>query len=85
MRSSMLEVFRKDFIRAWYAKGLSGRTVVFKHAVRNAMIPTTTVLGLLLGALLGGTIVIETIFVFAGSAITLPSPSRVWIFPPSWG
>ena len=66
MRSSMLEVFRKDFIRASYAKGLSGRTVVFKHAVRNAMIPTTTVLGLLLGALLGGTIVIETILVWPG-------------------
>jgi peptide/nickel transport system permease protein len=66
MRSSMLEVFRKDFIRASYAKGLSGRTVVIRHAVRNAMIPTTTVLGLLLGALLGGTIVIESIFVWPG-------------------
>ncbi len=66
MRSSMLEVFRKDFIRASYAKGLGGRTVVFRHAVRNAMIPTTTVLGLLLGSLLGGTIVIETIFVWPG-------------------
>ena len=66
MRSSMLEVFRKDFIRASYAKGLGARTVVLKHAVRNAMIPTTTVLGLLLGSLLGGTIVIETIFLWPG-------------------
>jgi len=66
MRSSMLEVFRKDFIRASFAKGLGARTVVLKHAVRNAMIPTTTVLGLLLGSLLGGTIVIETIFVWPG-------------------
>lgn len=66
MRSSMLEVFRKDFIRASFAKGLGSRTVVYKHAVRNAMIPTTTVLGLLLGSLLGGTIVIETIFVWPG-------------------
>ncbi len=66
MRSSMLEVFRKDFIRASFAKGLGSRAVVYKHAVRNAMIPTTTVLGLLLGSLLGGTIVIETIFVWPG-------------------
>ena len=66
MRSSMLEVFRKDFIRASYAKGLGARTVVLRHAVRNAMIPTTTVLGLLLGSLLGGTIVIETIFLWPG-------------------
>jgi len=66
MRSSMLEVFRKEFIRASYAKGLGARTVVLKHAVRNAMIPTTTVLGLLLGSLLGGTIVIETIFLWPG-------------------
>jgi len=66
MRSSMLEVFQKDFIRASFAKGLSRRAVVYKHAIRNAMIPTTTVLGLLLGALLGGTIVIETIFVWPG-------------------
>ncbi len=52
-RASMLEVFQKDFIRASYAKGLSSRTIVYKHALRNAMIPTVTVLGLLLGALLG--------------------------------
>lgn len=66
MRSSMLEIFRRDFIRASFAKGLGSRAVVYKHAVRNAMIPTTTVLGLLLGSLLGGTIVIETIFVWPG-------------------
>lgn len=66
MRSSMLEIFRRDFIRASFAKGLGSRAVVYRHAVRNAMIPTTTVLGLLLGSLLGGTIVIETIFVWPG-------------------
>jgi peptide/nickel transport system permease protein len=65
-RASMLEVIQKDFIRAAYAKGLTGRTVIFKHALRNALIPTTTVLGLLLGALLGGTVVIETIFQWPG-------------------
>jgi len=66
MRSSMLEVFQRDFIRASFAKGLTKNAVVYKHAVRNAMIPTTTVLGLLLGALLSGTIVIEAIFLWPG-------------------
>jgi peptide/nickel transport system permease protein len=65
-RASMLEVFEKDFIRASYAKGLSDATVMFKHALRNALIPTTTVLGLVLGALLSGTIVIESIFLWPG-------------------
>ena len=45
---------------------MTGRTVVFKHALRNALIPTTTVLGVLLGGLLGGTVVIETIFQWPG-------------------
>lgn len=65
-RASMLEVLQKDFIRSSYAIGLARRTVVFKHALRNALIPTTTVIGLALGALLGGTIVIETIFEWPG-------------------
>jgi len=65
-RASMLEVLQKDFIRASYAIGLTKRTVVFRHALRNALIPTTTVIGLALGALLGGTIVIETIFEWPG-------------------
>jgi peptide/nickel transport system permease protein len=65
-RSSMLEVFQKDFIRGAYAKGLSKQTVVYKHALRNAMISTITVIGLVLGSLLGGTIVIETIFLWPG-------------------
>ena len=65
-RASMLEIFQKDFIRAAYAKGLTSRTVMFKHALRNSLIPTTTVLGFLLGGLLGGTVVIETIFSWPG-------------------
>ena len=65
-RSSMLGVFQKDFIRGAYAKGLSERAVVYKHALRNAMISTITVIGLVLGSLLGGTIVIETIFLWPG-------------------
>jgi peptide/nickel transport system permease protein len=66
MRSSMLDVLQRDFIRAAFAKGLTKSAVVYKHAVRNAMIPTATVLGLLLGSLLSGTIVIEAIFIWPG-------------------
>jgi len=65
-RSSMLEVFQKDFIRGAYAKGLPKQIVVYKHALRNAMISTITIIGLVLGSLLGGTIVIETIFLWPG-------------------
>jgi len=65
-RSSMLEILQKEFIRACYAKGLSKNSVVYKHALRNAMISTTTILGVLLGSLLSGAIVIETIFSWPG-------------------
>ncbi len=65
-RTSMYEVLQKDFIRGAYAKGLKRRTVIWVQALRNALIPTTTVLGLLLGSLLAGTIVIETIFSWPG-------------------
>jgi len=65
-RSSMLEVLQTDFIRASFAKGLSDRKVLFRHTVRNALVPTTTVIGFLFGALLGGTVVIEEIFSWPG-------------------
>ena len=65
-RASMLEIMKKDFIRAEVAKGLSKNKVIFRHALRNALIPTVTVLGLILASLLGGAIVIETIFSWPG-------------------
>ena len=65
-RASMLEIMKKDFIRAEIAKGLTKNKVIFKHALRNALIPTVTVLGLILASLLGGAIVIETIFSWPG-------------------
>jgi peptide/nickel transport system permease protein len=65
-RASMLEIMKKDFIRAEVAKGLTKNKVIFKHALRNALIPTVTVLGLILASLLGGAIVIETIFSWPG-------------------
>ena len=65
-RASMLEVIRQDYIRTARAKGLPERTVVYRHALRNAMIPILTVLGLQFGALLAGAIVTETIFSWPG-------------------
>jgi len=65
-RSSMLEVLRQDFIRTERAKGLSERMVIYKHAVRNAMIPVVTVIGLNFGLLLAGAILTETVFSWPG-------------------
>ncbi|HET9222382.1 MAG TPA: ABC transporter permease, partial [Roseiflexaceae bacterium] len=60
--SSMLEVLSQEYIVTARAKGLAGRMVVLRHALKNALIPTVTMLGLQLGALLGGAVVTETIF-----------------------
>src|SRR3989441_1583973 len=62
VRTSMLEELGQDYVRTARAKGLSEGTVVYRHALRNAMIPVITVLGSQFGALLAGTIVTETIF-----------------------
>ena len=79
VRTSMLEELSQDYIRTARAKGLSERTVVYRHALRNAMIPILTVLGLQFGALLAGAIVTETIFSWPGigpvSYTHLPHPS----------
>jgi peptide/nickel transport system permease protein len=66
VRTSMLEELSQDYIRTARAKGLSEQTVVYRHALRNAMIPVITVLGLQFGALLAGAIVTEKIFSWPG-------------------
>jgi ABC-type dipeptide/oligopeptide/nickel transport system permease component len=66
-RASLLEVLGQDFVRTAVAKGLRPRTVVLKHALRNAMIPTVTVVGVQTGALLAGSIVVETVFAWPGA------------------
>lgn len=65
-RSSMLEVMGNDYIRTAYAKGLSEKIVVYKHALKNALIPIITVVGLQVGILLGGAVMTETIFSWPG-------------------
>jgi peptide/nickel transport system permease protein len=65
-RSTVLEVLREDYVRTAWAKGLGGRIVVYKHALKNALIPVVTVIGGQLGVLLAGAVVIETIFALPG-------------------
>lgn len=62
VRSAMLDVLNQDFIRTAYAKGLRERRVILAHALRNAMIPAMTIMGIMLANLLGGAVVIETVF-----------------------
>jgi peptide/nickel transport system permease protein len=66
LRASMLEVIRTEYVTTARAKGLSERPVVFKHALKNALIPTVTVMGLQIGFLIGGAIVVETLFAMPG-------------------
>jgi peptide/nickel transport system permease protein len=65
-RASMLEVLHEDFIRTARAKGLPEKTVILKHALRAALLPIVTVLGLQLGSLLAGTVITETVFAWDG-------------------
>jgi peptide/nickel transport system permease protein len=71
MRGAMLEVIHQDFIRTARAKGLSERTVIFKHALRNALIPIITLVGLYLPFLLSGAVLVETIYAWPGMGSTV--------------
>jgi peptide/nickel transport system permease protein len=66
MRANMLEVIRQDYIMTARAKGLSERVVIYKHALRNALLPVITILGLSLPGLIGGSVIFETIFALPG-------------------
>ncbi|HWI53786.1 MAG TPA: ABC transporter permease [Symbiobacteriaceae bacterium] len=66
MRSSMLEVLKEDYTRTARAKGLAEKVVIYKHALRNAILPIVTVSGYQLSALVGGSVIIETIFSWPG-------------------
>lgn len=66
VRSTMLDVLNQDYVRTAYSKGLRERHVVLRHALRNAAIPVMTVIGILLATMLGGTVVIETVFNIPG-------------------
>jgi ABC-type dipeptide/oligopeptide/nickel transport system permease component len=66
VRTSMLEVLREDFVRTAYAKGLRRPRVVIRHALRNALLPVLSIIGLRFGALLGGAVLVEQIFAWPG-------------------
>lgn len=66
MRGNMLEVIHQDYIRTARAKGLSEQTVIFKHALKNALLPVVTILGLSIPGLIGGSVITETIFAIPG-------------------
>ena len=66
MRSTMLEVMRQDYVRTARAKGLSERTVIMRHALRNSIIPVLTIMGAQLANIFGGTVIIEQIFALPG-------------------
>jgi peptide/nickel transport system permease protein len=65
-RSTMLETLRQDYIRTAWSKGLKERVIIFRHALRNALIPVVTVVGLQLPLLVGGTVIIETVYSIPG-------------------
>ncbi len=66
MRSNMLNVIKEDYIRTARAKGLSEKTVIYKHALRNALLPIITILGLSIPGLIGGSVIFESIFAIPG-------------------
>lgn len=66
LRASMLETLAQDYIRTARAKGITGSTVVIRHALRNALVPATTVMGLQIGTLLGGALLVEDVFSWPG-------------------
>ena len=87
MRTSMLEVINSDYIRTARAKGLAERRTIMKHAFRNALIPLTTLVGINLGALIGGAVITETIFALDGMGLYFinalndgdPYPLMAWL------
>jgi len=70
-RTMMLEVLRQDYIRTAWAKGLTERTVVIRHALKNALIPVVSMIGILLTIIIGGSVVIEQIFALPGMGLLL--------------
>jgi peptide/nickel transport system permease protein len=80
-RGSMLEVIRQDFVRTARAKGLNERLTIGRHAVKNALIPVVTVVGLQIGYLLGGDILIETVFSYPGIGLAMVNGILARDFP----
>lgn len=80
-RSAMLDVINSDFVTMARAKGLPRRTVIFKHALRNALIPVVTILGVRVGVLISGSVIVETIFAWPGVGRLIIQAINVSDFP----
>ena len=80
-RSTMLEVLREDYVRTARAKGLTERVVIYRHALKNAMIPVVTLAGLSFGHLLGGTVIMETVFSIPGMGLYMIEAIRNRDYP----
>lgn len=80
-RGSMLDVLRQDYLDSARAKGVKERIVIYKHALRNALIPVVTIIGLHLGTMLGGAVVVETVFAFPGIGSLLVAAAQYRDFP----
>jgi ABC-type dipeptide/oligopeptide/nickel transport system permease component len=80
-RSSVLEIMSEDYVRTARAKGLSERTVLWRHVLRNSLVPVITVVGLELGTLLSGSIIVETVFAWPGSGSLLISAIQSRDYP----
>ncbi|MEK7873550.1 MAG: ABC transporter permease [Chloroflexota bacterium] len=80
-RSQMLEVLRQDYVRTAWAKGLSEKLVLYRHALKNAILPVITLSGVQFGQLMGGTVLLETIFVLPGMGSHLVSSILVRDYP----
>ncbi len=80
-RATMLEAIQQDYVRTARAKGLAERAVVFRHTLRNALIPVVTIIGLELGGLLAGAVVTETLFAWPGIGRLAVDAIRTKDFP----
>ncbi|MGQ7885568.1 ABC transporter permease [Paenibacillus sp. WC2504] len=80
-RGSMLDVLRQDYLDSARAKGVREQMVIYKHALRNALIPVVTIIGLHLGTLIGGAVVVETVFAFPGIGMLIVQAAQYRDFP----
>jgi peptide/nickel transport system permease protein len=81
MRSTMLEVLRQDYIRTAHAKGLGYWVVVYRHAMKNAMLPVVTIIGIQIAGILGGSVILESIFLLPGIGQYLIYSLSRWDYP----
>jgi peptide/nickel transport system permease protein len=81
LRSQMLEVMRQDYVRTAWSKGLRERVVIMRHALKNALIPVLTVVGILLGAVISGNVILETIYSIDGVGFYVTSAALQFDYP----